>query len=207
MVKRQSDGAIKFDSSIFDGLYRKNTVFVSGLVVAPVVAASTTLRLALVLASIFSIVTFFTVLISSFVPRDIVYAVRIILYTFIASMVYVPAAIFGHMLFPNDMQVLGIYVPLLIANSLIVSKTELRFFRKAKFAMTIDVLSYILGFDLAIIVFSFFREILSTGSIGDRILGVPLTFPALTLPFGGFIFLGLMSALFKQIQLYIRRNK
>lgn len=207
MASHQPDDTLRFDTSILDGLYKKNTIFVSGLVIAPVVAAATTVRLALVVACIFSLITFFTILIASFVPRDIAYAVRIILYTLIAAMVYVPAAIFGYTLFPEEIKALGVYVPLLITNSLIVSKTELRFFRKSKAAMTIDILSYIGGFDAAILLFAFLREIFSTGALGDRILGIPLTFPALALPFGGFIFLGLLSGLFRKIQIYIRRNK
>lgn len=210
MLKKPEESVGKIDYSIFDGLYKKNTVLVSGLVIAPVVAAATTLRLSLVLVYFFSILTFFAVLISSYVPRDIVYAARIILYTFIASMVYVPTVIFGHTLFPNEVQALGIFVPLLITNSLIVSKTELRFFRKSKSKMVVDVICYILGFDFVIILFAFFREIFSTGALGERILGIPLTFPALALPFGGFIFLGLMAALFRKIQMYIiyiRRHK
>lgn len=206
MVKKEAVGAIKFDLSILDGLYKKNTILVSGLVIAPVVVAASTVKIALALIFAFSMITFFTILISSFVPRDIVYAIRIILYTFIGALVYVPTAIFTNMLFPNEAITLGIFIPLLITNSLIVSKTELRFFRKAKSKMVIDVLSYILGFDLAVLIFAFFREIFSTGSIGDRIFGIPLTFSALSLPFGGFILLGLFSALFRKIQFYIRRN-
>ncbi len=132
MPKKESDGAIKIDTSIFDGLYKKNTVLVSGLVIAPVVVAANTFKVALVLVVVFSLITFFTILISSFVPRDIVYAIRIILYTFIAAMVYVPVIIFANVFFAKELTSLGFFVPLLITNSLIVSKTELKFFEKQK---------------------------------------------------------------------------
>ena len=206
MTKKKTDGGIKFDVSIFDGLYQKNTVLVSGLVIAPVVIATSTVKVALALIAVFSVITFFTIMIASFVPRDIVYAIRIILYTFIASMVYVPVVIFAKMLFPNEVAALGIFIPLLITNSLIVSKTELRFFRKTKGRMVIDVISYIIGFDIVVLIFALIRELISTGSIGDRIFGIPITFPAFALPFGGFILLGLFSALFRKIQLTIRSN-
>ena len=57
------------------------------------------------------------------------------------------------------------------------------------------------------LIFAFFRELISTGSIGDRIFGIPLTFSAFKLPFGGFILLGLFAALFRKIKISIGRNK
>ena len=207
MRKNDSDSPMKMDLSIFDGIYKKNTVLVSGLIIAPVVVAATTVKVAFALIVVFSAITFLTIMIASFVPRDIVYAIRIILYTFIAAMVYVPVIIFANMFFLDEISTLGFFVPLLITNSLIVSKTELKFFRKAKDKMVIDVVAYILGFDIVVMIFSLFRELFSTGSLNDRIYGIPLTFPALAFPFGGFILLGLFAALFRKIQFIIGRHK
>ncbi|HOV42243.1 MAG TPA: Rnf-Nqr domain containing protein [Oscillospiraceae bacterium] len=206
MAKSQSKKKIKIDMSIFDGIYQKNPVFTSGLVIAPAVAAAITVKNAVALIFAFSLISFFAVIISSFVPRDIVYAVRIILYTFIAALVYVPVALFTKYVFPSEFSALGIFIPLLVVNSFITSKTELRFFRKTKKDMLVDVIMHILGFDLSVLIFSFLREIFCFGALGDRILGIPITFPILALPFGGFIFLGLLSALFRKIQLIVRRN-
>ena len=193
----------KIDISIFDGLLKKNAVLVGGLIIAPVVAI-TTLKNALVYIIIFSVITFLSILISSFVPREIVYAVRIILYSFIASLVYVPVAVIAHEIFPKEVLSLGVFIPLIITNSLIVSKTELYFFRLSKGRMFAEVLFYILGFDIMMIVFSFIREILATGAIGNKILGIPLTFSALNYTFGGFILLGLFSAIFRKIYISVR---
>ncbi|MEG0615199.1 MAG: Rnf-Nqr domain containing protein [Oscillospiraceae bacterium] len=198
--------AARSNKSIFDGLYEKNTVLASGLVIAPVVVAANSLKAACVLCLFFSILTFFTILISSFVPRDIVYAIRIILYTFIASLVYVPVMIFLKSFFPTEIASLGIFIPLLITNSLIVSQTEINFFKKSKGRMIAEVFFYILGFDVVVLIFAFVREVFAYGSIGDRILGIPLTFPALALPFGGFILLGLFAALFRLIKTTARRK-
>lgn len=206
MPQKEKNGGIKIDNAFFDGIYTKNTVLISGLVIAPIVAGATTVKDALALIFVFSIITFVTIMISSFVPRDIVYAIRIILYTFIAAIVYVPTVIAANLIFPAEVIHLGVFIPLLITNSLIVSKTELKFFRRPRGQMTLDVLSYILGFDIVAIIFAFIREILSTGSLNGNIIGIPLTFTALSLPFGGFILLGLMAALFRKIQILCRRN-
>lgn len=195
---------IKIDkkSPIFDGLLRRNTVLVSGLVVSPVVFVANTLSKSLAVAFVFSLITFLTIIISSVISRNIVYTVRIILYTIISALVYVPVISLALQIFPDEVKQAGIMLPLLIANSLILLKSELRFYRRPKGKMIGDVFFYILGFDIVIIIIGFLREILGTGSISGRILGIPLTFPVLVYPFGGFILLGLCAALFRAIQNY-----
>lgn len=206
MEERKNSSSVQKEDFL-DGIYTKNTVFVSGLVVAPVIAAAVTLRDAWALVLIFTELTFLTVAVASFVPRKTAYAVRIILYTIIAALVYVPVYMSAEYFFPESLANLGIFAPLLITNSLIVSKSETRFFRKPKKRMLIDLASYILGFDFAVLVFAFFREILATGSINEKILGIPMTFSALSLPFGGFLLLGLFSAAFRKIQMLVRSSK
>lgn len=200
------NGKKKFDASVFDGLFMKNTVLASGLVIAPIVTVATTLYSGLALAMAFSCITFLTVLIASFVPRDIAYAVRIILYSVISAMVYVPVVIFMESFMPAQVKILGIMLPLLIANSVILTRTELRFFKLDKFRMIFEVLFYILGFDAVAILTGFLREVFSTGSIGDKILGIPITMPILSTTFGGFILIGVLAAVLKKIKLTIRSN-
>lgn len=65
--------------------------------------------------------------------------------------------------------------------------------------MVLDCLSYIVGFDLAALAFGFIREFVAMGMVGGQMVGIPLTFPGLALPFGGFILLGLLSALYRKI--------
>lgn len=189
-------------SSLLDGIWTKNTVALSGLVIAPVVFSATTVKNALAIMFVFSSVTLFTILIASFIPRSIVYTIRIILYTLIASLVYVPIISMALQLFPNEVEKVGIMMPLLIANSLILTRTETRFFRESKRRMIADVVSHILGFDLVIIVFAFIREFFGTGMINDKLMGVKFTLPALVYPFAGFILLGLLAALIRAIQSY-----
>lgn len=196
-----------FFPPVFDGLYKKNTVLASGLVIAPVILGATSVSKAAAIAVSFSLITFMTIIISSFFPRSIVYTIRIILYTLIASLVYVPVIIAEMQLFPDEVKSLGIIMPLLITNSLIVSKSELRFFRRTKGKMVIDVLSYIIGFDIVIIIVGFLREILGTGSLGGHLLGIPMTFSILKYPCGAFILVGILAALLRKIQFVIESGK
>ena len=184
-------------SSLLDGLFRKNPVFVGGLVIAPVVVAATNAVNALILAIAFSAVTFVAVMSASFIPRSLVYTIRIILYTIIAALVYMPTVVMIRQYFPNATQTVGIYLPLLVTNSLIAVQTETRFFQESKAQTLVDVTLYILGFDAAVLLVGCVRELLTSGSLFGSDVPMLLNVHALAQPFGGFILLGLLAAVFR----------
>lgn len=181
-----------------EGILTKNPLFSSGVIIAPAAAACTDFNAAFILASVFTVVTFVTISLCRLVPRKIVYTVRIILYTLVASLVYVPVHLFftsGEVL--SEMYAaVGIYAPLLITNSLITLRTETKFYRLSRSFMMRLAGFYILGYDLALIVFGFLRGFLTTGTIlGVKIL--PFSVPALSNVYGGFILLAIVSAAFR----------
>ncbi|MEG1027926.1 MAG: Rnf-Nqr domain containing protein, partial [Oscillospiraceae bacterium] len=55
----------------FDGLFLHNPVLARGLVVSPVIVASYSLKNSMILGIGFMIITFFTVIISSFISKRI----------------------------------------------------------------------------------------------------------------------------------------
>ena len=76
-----------------DGLIKQNMVFMSGMLIAPVIACATTLAKSLALCFVFSVVSFAAILLCRLIPRTIVYTVRVTLYTVAAAVFYIPAAI------------------------------------------------------------------------------------------------------------------
>ena len=183
-----------------EGLLTRNPLFSNGIIIAPAVAACTGLYSAAILASVFSIVTCITVALCRFVPRKIVYTVRIILYTLVASLVYVPVHLFfmsGEALAQMYLTV-GIYAPLFITNSMITLRTETKFYRLSAVEMLRLAGFYVLGYDLALLVFGGIRGFLTTGTIlGIKVL--PFSVPALSSLYGGFILLAVVSAAFRWI--------
>jgi len=77
--------------SLKDGLFKQNIVFMSGLLIAPVIACATTLMKSLAICMVFSVVSFFTILICRAVPRKIAYTIRVIIYSLTATVIYMPA--------------------------------------------------------------------------------------------------------------------
>lgn len=185
---------------LLDGLWSKNTLLAAGMVIGPAAAASSTFKGSLALAMAFSLITAVTVVIGSLLPRTLVYALRIILYTLIGSLVYIPVQLLLEITFPGELLALGVFIPVLLINPLIVIRSEQRFFKQPKERMIADLLMHILGFDLVIILLGFIREVFATGAINGYILGIHFTFPILGATCGGFLLLGVTAGLFRRLR-------
>ncbi|MCM1333710.1 MAG: hypothetical protein NC084_06980 [Bacteroides sp.] len=191
--------------SLKDGLFKQNIVFMSGLLTAPVIAGATTLLKALAICLVFSLVSFLTIALCRAVPRKIAYTLRVIVYSFTAAAFYIPVYLFARALFgAGVIGSAGVYLPILVTNALILSKTESRFYGEPFADMILDSAVFILGFDGACLLVGGLREILSAGTIGGLYLPLPFTIPALETTFGGFLFVGVFAGLFRGI--YNRRK-
>ncbi len=195
----------KYATAIKEGFLTGNGLLSSGVIIAPAVIAATDFMTALCLAIVFTLVTFVTVALCSFVPKSLVYTVRIIVYTLVASLIYVPVSILLKSVMPEALTAVGIYAPLLITNSFITSKTELKFYRYERKYMLVLLAFYVLGYDVALMLFGTMRGILINGSfVGIELLKYPMT--SLSTAFGGFIFLAVSSALYRGIIRYAVRK-
>ena len=176
-----------------DGLFRQNIVLMSGLVTAPIIVAATTFERALVLTLSFFLISYSSIIICLFIPREIVYTVRIICYVGVASVMYIPTALLMNALFPETASAVSIYIEILVVNSLILAKTESRFYLMPLREMALDALMYILGYAAAAFVVGIIREFLAFGSLfGMRVCDAPMT--AAKTPFFGFILVGILAA-------------
>ncbi len=192
--------------SVFDGLLKDNTVLSSLMLVSPVIICGDTLRNALALIYAFSAITFFTVMVSSFVSLKFPYTVRIICYAVIASLVYIPVRIAAQEFFSGVVERTGIYFPLIAVNSIIVFQIEAKFRSMKKIRMLSSLVFYILGFDAVMLITAVIRELLAYGTINNRVVDAEILVSGLGLPFGGFIFLGLFCGLYRKIRSAAVRN-
>lgn len=196
------------NEKIIDGLIRQNIVLVSGLVLAPVIAAATSYYNALLICFAFSMISFLTILLCRAVPRKIAYTLRVILYAVAASVVYIPVMIICEYFFaPNIILSVGIYIPIMITNSLILSKTETRFYLGSFRHMLADSALFILGFDVVCMAVGILRDILVNGKLGGLYLNMPFSVPALGTTFGGFIFVGILAGLFRAVTARVRERR
>lgn len=147
----------------------------SGLVTAPIIVAATTFERALVLTLSFLLISYSSIIICRFIPREIVYTVRIICYVGVAAVMYIPTALLMNALFPETASAVSIYIEILVVNSLILAKTESRFYLMPMKEMALDALMYILGYAIAAFAVGIIREFLAFGSLfGLRVCDAPM---------------------------------
>ena len=183
-------------STVFGGILGENIVLSSLMVISPVIICGNTLKNAEALIYAFNSITFLSVLVSSFVPRKLPYALKVIIYALISSIVYIPVRMAANEFFPDSITRIGIYYPLLAVNSLIVFQSEAKLFRMKRGKMIASLFFYILGFDAVMLITGFIRELFAFGTINGKIVDIDTTISGLSQPFGGFIFLGIMCGVY-----------
>lgn len=181
-----------------DGLFRQNIVLMSGLVTAPIIVAATTMERALVLVISFFLISYTSILICRFIPRKIVYTVRILLYAAVAALMYIPTILLLNAMFPETTASVMIYIEILVVNSLLLAKTESRFYLLPYGEMAIDALVFVVGYAMAAFVTGFIRELLAFGQIFGNMVCDPLL-PAAKTSFFGFFLVGVMAAICRAI--------
>lgn len=193
--------------SLKDGFIKQNMVFMSGILIAPVIACGSSFMKSLAICFVFSLVTFLAIVICRFIPRTIVYTIRVILYSLAASVLYIPVILLAEALFGESLIAsVGVYLPILVTNSLLLSKTETRFFHESMKRMIPDVLCFIGGFDAACLFTGFVRELLADSRLFGYEIDTLFTVPALETTFGGFLFIGIGAGVCRAIYNH-KKNK
>lgn len=170
------------------------------MVISPIIICGDTLRNAVALIYAFSAITFLSVMFGSFVPQKLPYALKIIIYAVISSLVYIPVRLAAEQFFPDIIPRIGIYFMLLAVNSLITVQTEAKFYRMKRGRMILSLIFYIVGFDTVMLITASVRELLAYGTVYDRIVDADILINGLGKPFGGFIFLGLFCGVYRKIR-------
>lgn len=176
-----------------DGLFRQNIVLMSGLVTAPIIVAATSGERAVVLVLSFFLMSYTSILICRIIPRKIVYTVRTLLYATVAAVMFIPTVMLLERWFPETTRSVMLYIEILTVNSLLLAKTESRFYLKPFGAMTVDALIYVLGYAIAAFIVGIIRELLAYGTLFGLHIFEPLM-PAAKSPFFGFFLVGLLAA-------------
>src|SRR5699024_3779213 len=97
---------------------------------------------------------------------------------------------------------LGIFIPLIVVNSIILARAEAFASKNNVLASAVDGLGMGLGYTMALLILGSIREILGAGSIFDKMLFGPNFQPALIfiMPPGAFILLGILIAIFNSVR-------
>jgi len=153
-----------------NGILRENPVLVLMLGLCPVLAVSGSLRDALGMGVAAICVLFGSNLVISLIRKGVPPQLRIpifiiVISTFVTIIDYTMQAYQ-----PELYQMLGVFVPLIVVNCIILARAEAFASKHSVFASILDALGIGIGFILAIGAMGFFRELLGNGSVGGKII-------------------------------------
>ncbi len=185
---------------ILNGIFAENPVFRLALSLCPAVAVTTTVANGLLLGVAVLAVQVLSSVTVALARRFIHPRVRIPVYTIIIA-VWVSAIDMTLQAFtPALYAQVGLYVKLIVAFAIIISRLEVFASRQPLVPTFFDGLGMGLGFLIALVTIGAFRELLGSGSFAGIPLapGKPLLFFAL--PAGGFFSIGLLMAFFNWVE-------
>ncbi|MEM0529196.1 Rnf-Nqr domain containing protein [Zongyangia sp. HA2173] len=179
---------------LFEGMTYRNPVLICGFALAPAIMITTSLKNAVAMTLAFFVVTVPTLVAASFIKNSVPRWLRSVVYALIASVFFIPALALVRLVHPLGVDLMGIYLPILVINSVLLSRAE-RFARKNKpVRALIDGSCYTIGFGVVLCVVSTIREIIGAGSIWGVSLNLSQRTPAVLLPFAGFILVAFLAA-------------
>lgn len=182
-----------------NGLFFRNPTIMCQLSIAPIILVGISLSNAVALSLAMFLITVPTLMFVSLIKNKIKPEIATMTYLLISSILYIPTGFIIKYMFPENFESLGIYLPMIVINSIIVIRSR-GFANKNKVHwVLLDSLVYVTVFCIEICLISIIREVLGKSSIYGYKLNISINFPALSLPFSGFILIGLLAALMQVI--------
>lgn len=184
-----------------NGIWGENPTFrmVIGVCSALAVTTSATNGLAMGIALTF-VLTCSCVLIS--LLRNVIPAeVRIPCYVIVIATFTTVVDLFLKAYFPQIYAVLGIFIPLIVVNCIVLARAEAFSSKNGLARTTADALGMGMGYTWAMVLISIIRELMGAGSLfGYRIMGEGFTdWIIMLLPPGAFLVMGILVGLMNTI--------
>ena len=195
------------DLKLTNGLVKENPILVMGLGLCPSLAVSTTVSNALGM----SVATFAVLLgsnvVVSLLRHQIPDKVRIPAYIVIIASFVTLVDMIIQAYFPSLSVSLGIFIPLIVVNCIILGRAEAFAGKNGVAASALDAVSMGMGFTLGLTSIALVREVLGAGTItlfpDGGVFKIPGLFDAparvFVFPAGALIAVGLLQALFRWI--------
>ncbi len=190
---------LSFADAMFSSAFIHNPVLVQMVGLGAIVAVATTLKTSLLLAVVFFPVMIITQVIANLLLKKVPRWIRVVLYLVIGTAIVAPVMFLIDKLDPNLRIGAGIYLGLTAVSSITALHCE-KFAVKTDFKSAVfDAVACSVGYAVVIAVVGFARELLGMSSVWGKHVSLPFTFPALLMPFGGFIVLAFCAAALKAL--------
>lgn len=186
-----------------DGLSMENPLTILMIGLCATLAVSTQVQGSLFMSvAVIFVLVMSNVIISAFrkfIPNEVRIPVFIVIIASFVTMV----DLFMKAFFPPIYSVLGIWIPLIVVNCIILGRAEAFAYNNSVWLSVADGLGMGLGYSAVIVTLAFVREFFGTGEVlffGQPVLSLPSGYqpPAILLLFpGAFILFGFMIAISK----------
>ena len=180
-----------------DRVFLNNPVVMQGLGLAPLVVAATSLKNAVILGVAVLLLLTPTRILAALLSRFSYFRFRGLTYAFSAALIYVGVRWCVGQLFPaTDIAPLGLYLPLLAADPIILKRYERPQRERVGTALRKGVITSI-GYVLVMLIVGGLREVIGAGTLYGMVVFQKPILPIAALPSGGFIFLAVLVALWR----------
>lgn len=189
--------------SIFSaGLFKENPIFILFLGMCPSLGVTTTISNALGMAAGVLFVLIFSNIIVSLIRNIVPDQIRIPVFIVIIASLVTILEMLMKAYTPDLYNSLGLFIPLIVVNCLILGRAEAFASKNGVFASIMDAIAMALGFGLGLVSIAFVREVLGTGMIATgegeslhviiRFFPEQFAIPLFNQPGGAFLTIGLI---------------
>ena len=193
---------------IKEGFLTQNPVLVQLLGMCSTLAITTTisngLGMGLSVMVILTLSNIFISLLRKIIPEQVRIACYIVVIAGFVTMVDLLLQAF----FPDIAESLGVFIPLIVVNCIILARAESFASRNNPMAAAVDGICQGLGYTLVLLAMSAIRELLGPGALsGNQIFPAEYSASLIVQPVGGFLTLGCLIALMQWIQRKVKGGK
>ena len=179
-----------------DRVFLNNPVIFHSLGIAPLVVMDTSGRNALMLFAAVLLLLPIVRVVPMLLMEHFGEKARPMLVCGVAALAYIPAYFILYFIFQKNLLSLGIYLPMLVCEPLVIQRFEHTL--DASISQTVrKSIGFTLGYGLVLFVLGLVREFLALGQLFGVQVTKLLFFPLASTPMGGFILLGLLAAIWQ----------
>lgn len=188
-----------FSDALFSSTFIHNPVLIQAAGLCAIVAVATTLKTAVLLAAAFFPVLIITQVFACLALKRVPRWIRVTIYLLIGTAIIAGIIYAIDTFMPEISLGAGIYLALTAANSIIALHCEKLAVKTNLRHAFFDSVATALGYAAVIIPVGALREMIGSSTIWGANIKVPMTYPAILMPFGGFLVLAFFAAALKAL--------
>lgn len=188
-----------FSDALFSSTFIHNPVLIQAAGLCAIVAVATTLKTAVLLAAAFFPVLIITQVFACLALKKVPRWIRVAIYLLIGTAIIAGIIYAIDTFMPEISLGAGIYLALTAANSIIALHCEKLAVKTDLRHAFFDSVATALGYAAVIIPVGALREMIGSSTIWGANIKVPMTYPAILMPFGGFLVLAFFAAALKAL--------